>query len=222
VQAVPQQAGLRVDEDLFHPLGHRARPLPVGLLAAGLGPAGEQDRGRTVGRDVLEVAAAPPPDPATRVVGPLVAQLAGDAGQRLGHRDPLALVRAQQREAEPGDVVVEFVGPLAEVAQPHAAHHAADHRRAARVRLAQLCVHEAVEQVRLPPVVPVPVQALAVAGRPAGHAEPGAGQRPQPPQVPGEHRAFGDRGARGPEPRRVLRGTLGVLGFLTHLHIVPA
>ena len=99
---------------------------------------------------------------------------------------------ALHREAEPGDVVVVAVGPRAGVAPPHAAAQRPDRARPLRSRGPELRIHQAVEQVGLPPVVP---RERAAGARRGQRTRPMrvAGDHPgDAPQVPAHDRPFGD------------------------------
>ena len=77
--AVADEAGGGIAQRVVHPVddGRRQPDVP---------PAGQQDRGRSVRRSVLEVVAAPPPDAAAGIRGPPVAQLEDDGAQRRSCR----------------------------------------------------------------------------------------------------------------------------------------
>ena len=208
--AVADEAGVGVDERLGHPVGDRRGELDLAF-------AGQQDRGGPVRGRVLDPAvqasSAPPPDTATAVFGPAAVQLAGDRPQHPAF--PGQGARALDGEAEPGDVVVERVGPAAAVAEAHAAGERGDGGRAVGVRVTQLGVDQAVQQVRLPPVVPRERRRWASAGASgpgrsgcrAGHPRWAAGAcarrppRPPPHGRPSPHR----RRARPTVCRRVRR-----------------
>ena len=190
---VADEAGVGVDERLGHPVGDRGGELDLAF-------AGQQDRGGPVGGRVLDPAvrapAAPPPDAATAVFGPAAVQLPDDRPQHPAV--PRQRARALDGEAEPGDVVVERVGPAAAVAQAHAAGERGDGGRAPRARVAQLGVDQAVQQVRLPPVVPRERRGGHPPG-PADPADPGAGQDTRDgPQVPAHDGPLGRGRAAGP------------------------
>ena len=68
--------------------------------------------------------------------------------------------------------------------QPVRADLPADLGAPLRLRVAQLGVDQAVQQVCLPPVMPAAEPSVAPGRRPGHHAELGTGQRPQPFQMP--------------------------------------
>ena len=157
---------LRVDEGVGHPVGDPCGEFEV----AG---AGGQDRRRPVGRGVLEAVSAAPPDSPAAGGCPARPQPGRDRGQ--GGLGGAARERAGplHREAEPGDVVVVVVGPGPEVAQPHRAGQRRDLHRPQRLGCPPLGVDQAVQQVRLPPVVPRPRADHQRAG-PAHPPDPGS------------------------------------------------
>ena len=87
---------------------------------------------------------------------------------------PARCARASAK-SQPGDVVVERVQPVAQVAPVDAVRHPPHALHRGRLRLALRRVDEAVQQVRLPPVVPVPEQRCSAR----------AGQPTTPSMVPG-------------------------------------
>ena len=128
----------------------------------------------------------PPPSAATRsppVVPPACAAAPGWApGQAAG---PF------QSECKPGHVVVVVVGPAAVVAGQLTADLPPDRLHPVGLGITDLGVDEGVQQMRLPPVVPGRKGLVLGRGRPAHHAELGAGNLPQPPKVPGRDGGLG-------------------------------
>src|SRR5438067_984569 len=83
--------------------------------------------------------AAAPPDAAAHVVGPTRHEL-----RRNGVQCRVETAKPLQGKAEPGDVVVIFVRPAAEVPQPHRRHEIADEPFPCGRGRAQLGVDQAV------------------------------------------------------------------------------
>jgi len=98
---------------------------------------------------------------------------------------------AFQGQRQPRHVVVIAVGPAQGVTQPMRADLPVDPGAALRLRVPQLCVDQAVQQVGLPPVVPGAEHAVFAVRRPGDDSQLGAGQSPEPAQVALRDGGFG-------------------------------
>src|SRR4029077_8884898 len=87
-----------------------------------------------------------------------------------------------------GVVVVDLLAPIG---QPNAADQVPSQPRPVGLRVTDLRVDDAVQQVRLPPVVPAEEEPVRRCRRPADDAEPGAGDRPDPSGMTTQYRTFG-------------------------------
>ena len=198
---VEHQVGLRIDEGLVDPVGHLLGPAqPVAV-------PGQEDGRRPVRRRVEELVLLAPRDSAAVLGHPGRDELLGQRLQRLGPFDTGDPAGPLQRERQPGHVVVIVVGPATDVAQPVPADLAGDLLLPHLGRVAPLRIHEVVQQMGLPPVVPGAETAVAGGGGPGHHPELCPGQPPQPLEMPPGDRGFGAGGAVGPQ--------------LIHLSILP-
>lgn len=198
--AVENQQGFRIQQRLLDPVGHLLR------AAQPIAVARQEDSGRAVGRRVEELILLAPRDAAAVLGHPGVYQLVRQLGQRSRFDHARQPARAFERQREPGHVVVVVVDPTG-VSNPLAADLAIDHLHPLGLRVADLGVHQAVQQVRLPPVVPGLEPFVGARRRPGHDTELSAGQTPELLEVP-----VGDRGLR--------RGcTVGP--YLIHKGILP-
>ncbi len=178
------RSGFRVAEPTVDPVGGGGRPVEVP-------GARQQDRRRAVRRGVLEDVAPAPGNAAALIGGPCGQDLSGQHPDRAAVLGPAVSVAALQRQGQPGHVVVVVVRPASPVQRPDPAAQPADPASPVRSRVADLGVHQAVQQMGLPPVVPTEEDPVQPGGRPAVHAEFGARHGQRTPGVPGDDGPFG-------------------------------
>ena len=178
-----------VDQRLVDPVGHLlGAPQPVAV-------ARQEDPGRAVGRGVEELVLLAPWDAAAVLGHPRFDQLVVQLAQRTLAVDVGDPGRPLQRQRQPGHVVVVAVDPGSVVTQSMCADLPLDLDAPLGLRVALLGVDQAVQQMRLPPVMPAAEPSVATSRWPGHHTELGARQRPQPFQMPAS-----DSGLRADRP----------------------